>query len=93
MDPALERLRQALEEYLAAGEDTPVAVEAQALMDAIDSGGDPEGLETDELGLEDAPIEEEPGEMPPPQNAKTFEDAMPGAKLRLAELNKKRVKV
>ena len=39
MDPALEKLRAAVEEYLAAGGDTPVAPEAQALMDAIDQGG------------------------------------------------------
>jgi hypothetical protein len=39
MDPALEKLKQALAEYLAAGGDTPVAPEAQALMDAIDQSG------------------------------------------------------
>jgi hypothetical protein len=41
MDPALQKLMAALQEYLAQGGDTPVAPEAQALMDAIQtSGGD-----------------------------------------------------
>lgn len=40
MDPALEKLRAALEEYLAAGGDTPVAAEAEALLSAIDGGSE-----------------------------------------------------
>lgn len=47
MNP-LEKLRAALEEYLASGDNTPVAAEAQALMDSIQSSdptsGDQGGL-------------------------------------------------
>lgn len=43
MDPALQKLQAALEEYLAQGGNTPVAAEAQALMDAIQTAGDPTG--------------------------------------------------
>lgn len=103
MDPALDKLRAALEEYLAAGGDTPVAAEAQALMDAIDGGGDP-GLEGGGLpsdgGLADlgaapdagmVPMDEGELEgMPPPQpEAKTFAGANAGATERLKRLNKR----
>jgi hypothetical protein len=39
MDPALQKLMAALQDYLAQGGDTPVAPEAQALMDAIQQSG------------------------------------------------------
>lgn len=58
MDPALEKLRAALEEYLAQGGDTPVAPEAQALMDAI-SGADPGAAD---MG---APPMDAGGQLPP----------------------------
>jgi hypothetical protein len=109
MDPALERLRAALEEYLAQGGDTPVAAEAEALMAAIDGGGDPQAGAADALGgglgelggmdggMPPMPEEGVPGggsplppeeeEMPPPQQAKTFEGARSGAKKRLKQLN------
>lgn len=95
MDPALEALRAALEQYLAQGGDTPVAPEAQALMDAISAtggeggemppGGDmpPEGgdMPPDDMGL---------GDMPPAQpEAKTFSDANAGATERLKKLNRR----
>lgn len=107
MDPALEKLRQALDEYLASGGDTtPVAAEAQALMQAIDGGaqppdagglGDlgaapPDAGASPEMGA--APPDmgadsELGGDMPPPQDAKTFEGARAGAKDRLKKLNRR----
>lgn len=97
MDPALEALRAALEEYLAQGGDTPVAPEAQALMDAIDAGGAPT-----EGGMEPPPVDDAAGgamppmdeagmgDMPPAQpDAKTFGDANAGAAERLKKLNRR----
>lgn len=97
MDPALEALRAALDEYLAQGGDTPVAAEAQALMDAIDAGGAPaEGGLGEEMppeeGLDDlAPMDQAGiGDMPPAQpDAKTFDDANAGASERLKKLNRR----
>lgn len=54
MDPALEKLRAALEEYLAQGGDTPVAPEAQALMQAITGAGDAGGM-ADQGGMAPPP--------------------------------------
>lgn len=73
MDPALEKLRAALEEYLAAGGDTPVAAEAEALLSAIDGGseaGPADALggrlgELGDLGGGLEPPPEEGGLMPP----------------------------
>lgn len=72
MDPALEKLRAALEEYLAQGGDTPVAAEAQALMQAIDSGGAPDmgapdmGAGLGDLGGAPDPTASNPYQQPPP---------------------------
>lgn len=52
MDPALQKLKQDLADYLAMGGDTPVAPEAQALMDAIDQIGGDQGQ--DPMGAPDA---------------------------------------
>lgn len=103
MDPALEELRAALEAYLAQGGDTPVAAEAQALMEAIDGGGGGmQGGMPAEGGLGDMMPPEEglppEGELPPPgeegmppaqPDAKTFEEANAGATERLKKLNRR----
>jgi hypothetical protein len=104
MDPALEALRAALEEYLAQGGDTPVAAEAQALMQAIDGGAAEGGMPPEEgmmppegglagLGEEMPPEEGMPPmeeEMPPAQpDAKTFDEANAGATERLKKLNRR----
>jgi len=67
----LAQIRTLLEQYLAMGEDTPVAMEAQALMGAIDAtGGEmaPEGagMMPPEAGLE-APMDAMSEEPLPPE--------------------------
>lgn len=88
MDPALEKLRAALEEYLAAGGDTPVAPEAQALMDAIGTMGGDQGADAgmepglDELGGAPDPTasnayQPDGADMPPVEEAPLPEDMPP----------------
>lgn len=73
MDPALEKLRAALEEYLAQGGDTPVAAEAQALMDALQGSGDPMGAPMDQAGLGGPPPQ---GDVPDPMAANEYPPAV-----------------
>ena len=72
VDP-LAKLRAAIEEYLALGEDTPVAAEAQSLLAAIDTSGEPaapvgpEGMlggDMPPLPEGDVPLPDE-GDVPP----------------------------
>lgn len=89
MNPELEKLRAAIEEYLSLGEDTPVAAEAQALLESIDgeSAGEP-AMEPPTEGLEEEIPMDDP--MPPAQpNAKSFKEANVGALDRLQKLNKR----
>lgn len=96
MDPALQRLQAALEEYLAQGGDTPVAAEAQALMDAIGATapeGDMGAPPMDQMGAvppqvgdnvgDEMGLQGPPGAEPPPMGGPPIGDmppAQPNAK-------------
>jgi hypothetical protein len=79
----LAQIRSLLDQYLALGGDTPVAAEAQAFAQAIDSatGGGGEEMGAAEVG---APPAEEGGElppgggMPPPDQSEAGPPMMPG---------------
>lgn len=65
MNPLLAQIRDLLEQYLAEGEDTPVAAEASALAAAIDGAG-----AGDKAGGE-SPLDTMGGEEPMPEEMTT----------------------
>lgn len=103
-DELLAQIRSLLDQYLALGDSTPVAVEAQNLAQAIDqtTGAPAEGgLEPPADGgavAPDVPPENQmgagditqsgAGEEPPPSDAKTYSKANEGALARLKKRNK-----
>lgn len=98
-DDLLQQIRDLLDQYLAAGGQTPVAAEAQSLADAIDQtmgGGEGELGSPMPAGGEMLDSEGEPPmglddleEPPPNQEAKTYGAANKTALDRLQRRNKK----
>lgn len=93
----LAQIRSLLDQYLAMGDSTPVAEEAQNLAQAIDEtagaaapeGGEPTGFDT--MGGTDEganPLPDEMEEPPAQPEAKSYDQANEGALARLKKRNK-----